>query len=63
MPEIPNGNQRLFFELINKERKNKTSIYPLSEIKQINPKEVSPFIGRESINKLKELGLHQKRTE
>lgn len=49
------------FETINNERKNKTKIYPLSEIKQINPKEVSPFIGRESINKLKEVVITSKK--
>ncbi|MFA9195391.1 hypothetical protein AAGV33_13335 [Flavobacterium sp. FBOR7N2.3] len=49
------------FEVINNERKNKTIIYPFPEIEKINPKEISPFIGRESINKLKEVVITSKK--
>ena len=49
------------FETINNERKNKTAIYPLPEIEKINLKEISPFIGRESINKLKEVVITSKK--
>lgn len=49
------------FEAINKERKTKTVIYPLPEIEKINLKEISPFTGRESINKLKEVVITSKK--
>ena len=45
----------LSFKTINKERNTKTTIYPLAGIEQTNSKETSPFIGRESINKLNEV--------
>lgn len=49
------------FEVINNERKSKTVIYPLPATVKINTKEISPFIGRESINKLKEVVITSKK--
>jgi hypothetical protein len=51
------------FEAINNERKTKTAMYPLAGIEQTNPKEVSPFIGRESINKLNEVVITSKKKD
>ena len=49
------------FDVINNERKTKTIMYPLVGIEPINPKEISPFIGRESINKLNEVLITSKK--
>lgn len=49
------------FEEINRERKIKTTFYPLLEVEKINPKEISPFIGRETINKLDEILITTKK--
>jgi hypothetical protein len=51
------------FEQINSTRKSKTAIYPLPEIEKIKPVEISPFIGRLSINKLKEVVIKSKNKE
>jgi len=49
------------FEIINDTRKTKNTIYPLPEIKKIKPKEISSFIERNSINKLKEVLITSKK--
>ncbi|MFA9187902.1 hypothetical protein AAGV33_13995 [Flavobacterium sp. FBOR7N2.3] len=49
------------FETINNERSTKTLLYPLAEIEKRNTQVVSPFIGRESINKLKEVTITSKK--
>ncbi|MBA0884781.1 hypothetical protein [Flavobacterium undicola] len=50
------------FNAINNERRTKAAMYPLAGIEKINPKEISPFIGRESINKLNEVVITSKKT-
>lgn len=49
------------FKQIDNIRKSKTFNYPLAEIGKINPKVISPFLGRISSNKLKEVVIISKK--
>ncbi|WP_141226096.1 hypothetical protein [Flavobacterium fluvii] len=50
-----------FFEGINKNRKNKNLIYPISRLEEKKTEATSPFVGRETINKLKEVQIVSKK--
>jgi hypothetical protein len=63
-PEKPKYQMHLkddSFELINSVSKSKTLIYPFAEIVKIKPAETSPFVGRFSVNKLKEVVITSKK--
>lgn len=45
----------LSFDQINKNRKNKTPVYPFTAIEKVQTEESSPFSGRETVNKLNEV--------
>ncbi|TDO99207.1 hypothetical protein [Flavobacterium sp. 245] len=47
--------KKVTFEQINKNRKNKTVIYPFPEIEKVHTDESSPFSEREKVNKLNEV--------
>lgn len=50
-----------FFEGINQNRKNKSLIYPISAPQEIKPEAASPFVGRATITKLKEVTITSKK--
>lgn len=49
-----------FFDEINNSRKSKSLVYPVSALREIKPEAASPFIGRETITKLKEVAIISK---
>jgi predicted adenine nucleotide alpha hydrolase (AANH) superfamily ATPase len=49
-----------FFEEINNNRKNKNLVYPVSAQQEIKTEAASPFIGRATITKLKEVAIISK---
>ncbi|HQF47648.1 MAG TPA: hypothetical protein PLZ71_03200 [Flavobacterium alvei] len=52
-----------FFEGINQNRKSKNLIYPISAPQEIKPEAASPFVGRATITKLKEVIITSKKTK
>ncbi|MBC7846436.1 MAG: hypothetical protein H7Y10_08085 [Flavobacterium sp.] len=49
-----------FFKKINNNRKSKSLIYPVSALQEIKTEAASPFVGRETITKLKEILITSK---
>ena len=49
-----------FFEEINNRLKSKSLVYPVAALQEIKPEASSPFVGRETITKLKEILITSK---